>query len=92
MKKVLSFGFALGLLAWLSLPIWLGIKGEFSGSDGLARQAIGEQQPAYKPWFQAIWAPSSPEIESGLFALQAALGAGLLGYIIGYLDGKRGRA
>jgi cobalt/nickel transport protein len=91
MKQVLSCALALGLFAWLSCPLWLGTKGEFSGSDGLARQAISDQQPSYKPWFQPFWAPSSAEIESGLFALQAALGAGLLGYVVGYLDGKRGR-
>lgn len=57
--------------------------GEFSGTDDRATQAIATLKPDYKPWFAPIWTPPSPEIESLLFALQAALGAGVLGYVIG---------
>ncbi|MBS1247819.1 MAG: cobalt transporter substrate-binding protein CbiN, partial [Proteobacteria bacterium] len=39
-------------------------------------------------WFGWVWEPP-PEIASGLFALQAALGAGILGYYLGF---KRGQA
>lgn len=60
----------------------------FAGSDGQALEAVAAIQPDYRPWFGAIWQPP-PEIASGLFALQAALGAGVLGYYLGY---RRGRA
>ena len=35
-----------------------------------------------------MWTPPSKEIESLLFSLQAALGAGLLGYYVGLRRGR----
>ncbi len=61
----------------------------FKGSDSQAEGVIQAIAPDYKPWFQSILKPSSSEIESLLFALQAAVGAGFIGYYIGY---SRGRA
>jgi cobalt/nickel transport protein len=61
---------------------------EFTGSDGQAMAAVAMIQPDYQPWFGLVWEPP-PEIASGLFALQAALGAGVLGYYLGF---KRGQA
>ncbi|MBC9783705.1 energy-coupling factor ABC transporter substrate-binding protein [Heliobacterium chlorum] len=55
----------------------------FSGTDDQAEAAIQEINPDYKPWFQSFWEPPSSEIESLLFALQATLGAGFIGYYIG---------
>ncbi len=60
-----------------------GLKGEFKGSDDLGTEAILEARPGYKPWFEPLWKPPSDEVETMLFALQAALGAGVLGYAIG---------
>ena len=37
----------------------------------------------YVPWVHPIWTPPNSDIEAGLFALQAALGAGIMGYIFG---------
>lgn len=61
---------------------------EFAGTDGQAMAAVAALQPDYQPWFGLIWDPPA-EIASGLFALQAALGAGILGYYLGF---KRGQA
>ena len=61
----------------------------FSGSDDQGKQLITTIDPGYKPWFSPIWEPPSSEIESLLFALQAALGAGFVGYYFGYTRGKR---
>lgn len=61
----------------------------FKGSDNQAEGVIQAVAPDYKPWFHSILKPSSGEIESLLFALQAALGAGFIGYYVGY---SRGRA
>ncbi|MEH7177879.1 energy-coupling factor ABC transporter substrate-binding protein [Neobacillus vireti] len=57
---------------------------EFGGADRQAEEAIIEVAPDYEPWFTAIWEPPSGEIESLLFSLQAALGAIIIGYVIGY--------
>ena len=42
-----------------------------------ATEAILEARPGYKPWFEPLWKPPSAEVETMLFALQAALGAGV---------------
>lgn len=61
----------------------IGGKGEFGGADGQIEGVIGEMNSSYEPWFESFWTPPSGEIESLLFALQAALGAGYIGYYIG---------
>lgn len=64
---------------------------DFAGSDGQAMAAVTAMQPDYRPWFSPVWEPP-PEVASGLFALQAALGAGALGYYLGFRRGQaRGR-
>jgi cobalt/nickel transport protein len=64
------------------------VKGaEFSGSDDQAESAITEIQPDYQPWFSPIFVPPSGEIESLLFALQAAIGTGFIAYFFGYKIG-----
>ncbi|MBN3347072.1 cobalt ABC transporter substrate-binding protein CbiN [Clostridium botulinum] len=57
--------------------------GEFAGADDEAEGIIEEMNKDYEPWFESIWEPPSGEIESLLFASQAALGAGVIGYYIG---------
>lgn len=76
----------LGVIALVVLPL-IFVHGEYGGSDDQASKAIAEQQPGFKPWFQPIWKPPSPEIESLLFAVQAALGAGVVGYVLGRIHG-----
>jgi cobalt/nickel transport protein len=78
----------LAVVALAAIPV-LFVQGEFGGSDGLAEQAITESHPDYRPWFSSIYEPPSGEIESGLFALQAAIGAGVLGYYFGVARTKR---
>ena len=61
----------------------------FVGTDSAATTQIEKDNPDYKPWFSSIYSPTSGEVESGLFALQAALGGVALGYCIGALRGRR---
>lgn len=73
------------------LPLWLigahpgqpGSETLFGGSDDRAQQAIGTIAPGYRPWFSPIFSLASDEIASLLFALQAAIGAGVIGYWLG---------
>ncbi|MDQ1034230.1 cobalt/nickel transport protein [Streptomyces sp. V3I8] len=75
------------------LPLALGLgdhkKEPFTGSDAEAETAITEIEPDYEPWFSPLYEPPSGEIESALFALQAALGAGVLAYYFGLRRGRR---
>lgn len=61
-------------------------EGYFGGADDAAGDAISES--GYEPWFSSIWEPPSGEIESLLFALQAAIGAIIIGYFFGYWRGQ----
>lgn len=60
----------------------------FKGSDDQAAAAVQSLAPGYKPWFQAIYKAPSAEIDTLLFALQAAAGAGFIGYYVGYSRGR----
>lgn len=65
------------------------VRGEFTGSDNQSEKAITEIQPNYQPWFKPFFEPPSSEIESLLFATQAAIGAGTIGYVIGLYKGRK---
>ena len=65
------------------------LSSEFGGADDQVKDVVAEINPEYKPWFEAIWSPPSAEVESILFALQAAAGAGFIGYWIGFQRGRR---
>jgi cobalt/nickel transport protein len=71
------------------IPLVINKGAEYGGADGEAEAFITEIDPDYKPWFSSIWEPPSGEIESMLFALQAALGAGFVFFFFGYYMGKR---
>ncbi|OLL76042.1 Additional substrate-specific component CbiN of cobalt ECF transporter [Pseudonocardia sp. Ae263_Ps1] len=68
------------VVALFAIPV-LFVPGEYSGADGQAGEAI--EASGYEPWFSPVWEPPSGESESGIFALQAAAGAGVLGYCLG---------
>lgn len=61
----------------------------FTGADATAQTVITEIHPDYKPWFAPLWKPPSGEIENLLFALQAAIGSGVLFYTIGFVRGRK---
>jgi cobalt/nickel transport protein len=83
LKRNLLMLLAVIVLAILPLVIHHRGDAEFAGADGEAEAAISEIRPDYKPWASPLWEPPSGEIESLLFALQAAIGAGLVGFYFG---------
>ncbi len=80
----------LGLVVLLAvIPLLLHPESEFGGADGQAEEVILSINPNAEPWFEPLLEPPGGETESLLFALQAAFGAGVIGYILGF---KRGVA
>ncbi|GAA3724978.1 energy-coupling factor ABC transporter substrate-binding protein [Salinactinospora qingdaonensis] len=69
------------------LPVALGVGSDmaepFTGADGQGEEAIMANDPGYEAWFSPVLELPSGEIESGVFALQAAIGAGIIGYYFG---------
>ena len=49
-------------------------------------------KPDYEPWANSLIELPGSETESLLFALQAAIGAGVIGYVLGYFKGERKNA
>ncbi|MBL4952322.1 energy-coupling factor ABC transporter substrate-binding protein [Neobacillus sp. OS1-32] len=66
-----------------AIPFFIHGQADFSGTDGRATDIVHSLKPNYKPWVNYLWAPASSEVESFLFAGQAAIGAGAIGFIIG---------
>lgn len=62
---------------------------EFGGADGAAEEAITEIDKDYEAWYSPILEPPGGETESLLFCLQAALGAGVFAYGLGYLVARK---
>lgn len=63
-------------------------RGGIWRSGRYGEEMILQTHPDYEPWFQPILEPASGEIESLLFALQAAAGAGVLGFALGRLTAR----
>jgi len=73
---------AAGVLTLLLIPVLTPGIGAWGGADGAGMAMIDAHQPSYEPWFTSIWTPPSGEIESVLFSLQAAIGGGIIGYLL----------
>lgn len=68
---------------------------EFGGADALGSSKVAEITGKSEEEFHPViwqWTPPSGEIESGLFALQAAIGGILVGWVFGYWKGQKKNA
>ena len=79
----------IALVAVIAIIPLVFVDGEYGGSDGEAEEAITEVDPDYQPWTSPLFEPKSGEIESLLFALQAALGTGVIGFALGRITAKK---
>lgn len=72
------------------VPLIVLKNAKFEGADGLAEEAVLAIDPEYVPWFEPMIELPSGEVESLLFSLQAAIGAGVAGFILGRMTaGKK---
>lgn len=71
------------------LPLVIIKDSEFGGADGKAEEVVKEATPGYEPWIESFWTPPGGETESLLFALQAAIGSGVVCMVIGYYKGRK---
>ncbi|MFZ4855104.1 MAG: energy-coupling factor ABC transporter substrate-binding protein [Desulfuromonadaceae bacterium] len=93
MKRYQNLLMMVAVVALVVLPLWMvkkptpGPDGReipvFTGADDKAKNLVGVISPDYKPWFKPLMEPPGEEISSLLFALQASLGAGFIGYWYG---------
>lgn len=90
-KKLLRSNIILILLVFFLaiIPLYIAKDSDFEGADLVAKEAITEINSEYEPWFYPIFEPASGEIESLLFALQAVIGAGIIGYGLGSFKGRK---
>jgi cobalt/nickel transport protein len=69
-------------------PVFIHQGKEFKATDSINITAIEEVKPEYKPWFEPVIKPSGGEVETFLFATQAAIGSGIVCYILGLYKGR----
>lgn len=87
--SLVNWMLVLGVVLLAAVPLVIGSDTEFAGADGVAVERIDESD--YRPWFAPLFEPSA-ETASGLFALQAAIGGGVLGYVFGVVRTRRRNA
>ncbi len=79
---------ALGVVLLVTVPLMLLGNSEFGGSDDAGSTVVEEINGGYTPWFESFWEPPSGEIESLLFCVQSAIGAGICGFVLGRISRK----
>ncbi|MEN9216086.1 MAG: energy-coupling factor ABC transporter substrate-binding protein [Gloeomargarita sp. HHBFW_bins_162] len=80
-----------GVVGLAVVPLLMTRDAEFAGADAQATEAIETLRPDYEPWVNPVFEPASGEIESLLFAVQAGLGAGVIGYVMGRYQSRAER-
>lgn len=89
-RSIVNAALVLGIVLLVAVPLVMyGSTAPFAGADGVAADAVSEVDPGYEPWFAPLFESESSEVQSGLFALQAAAGGIVLGFVLGRLSGRK---
>ena len=89
---VILLGIAL-VIALAVFPLLTIQDSEFGGADGAGADLIAQIAPDYNAeWIAPLWSPPGGETESLLFALQAAIGGALIGYVLGVYRGRKSQS
>ncbi len=83
---------SIGVVTLAIIPLVFIHGVEFKGADDRSSAGIKEIRPNYKPWFKSIFEPQGAEVETFLFATQAAIGSGVTCYILGLYKGRTERS
>ncbi|MDD1658712.1 MAG: energy-coupling factor ABC transporter substrate-binding protein [Methanomicrobiales archaeon] len=81
----------IAIIALCALLLRIGGAG-FPGSDNTGSAQISRLTGIPEEGFHPLvwqWIPPGPEVESGLFALQAAIGGICVGWVFGYWKGLK---
>lgn len=84
-KKTLIIALLILCVLIAAIPLLIIKDSEFGGADGAAEDVISKVDPDYEAWTSPVLEPPGGETESLLFCLQAAIGAGVLGFGLGVL-------
>jgi len=85
----------IAVLAFCALFLWTSSTmggAEFAGSDTVGSSKVAEISGIPEEHFSSLipqWVPPGGEVESALFALQAAIGGILVGWFFGYWKGLK---
>lgn len=79
---LLALAAAIIIACWWAAPRAPEGEESFAGTDASAPELVSERT-GFVPRLESPIDLGGPEVESGIFALQAALGAGTIGYVIG---------
>lgn len=89
-KKLIWTNIALliAVVVIVIIPFFVTSYTEFGGTDDKAGEIIMEIDNGYEPWFSSLIELPSDGVESLLFTVQAAIGALVLGFGLGYYKGR----
>lgn len=71
------------VVALIAIPFAFEGNSSFSSSDDGGPEWLTSM--GYHPWIQPFWKPPTSDMEAGLFAMQAAIGGGIVGFVFGML-------
>ena len=77
------------VLLLVAIPLLTIKDSEFGGTDDGAGNVINAIAPEFKPWAVPVYELPGTEMQTLFFSFQAAIGAGIVGFILGRITSKK---